>query len=264
MLFRSTAGSRQLDINGVKTWLSSPIALRGSSLYITTLDMRALLDPILVPARNKPGQRVRVIALDPGHGGRDPGFIVGKEQEKTLTLLWARKLKSHLEKAGLKVVLTRSKDIYVGLDERVMIARRAHADLFVSLHYNAASQGSPEARGIETYCLTPAGAPSTNARPEQHGATGELPGNLHNAHNVLLAFQVQKSMLARMRVEDRGIRRARFAVLRNTGMPAILVEGGFLSTPVEARNITSPAQRDALARAVAEGILAYKRLVERR
>lgn len=258
-----SVSSRQLEINGVKTWLSSPITSRNGLLYITTLDMRTLLDPILVPVRNKPGQRMRVIALDPGHGGRDPGFKAGNEQEKVLTLLWARKLKARLEQAGFDVILTRSKDAYLGLDDRVALAKRARADLFISLHYNAASGGSAEAKGVETYCLTPAGAPSTNAQPEQQGSTAKLPGNTHDTHNILLAYHVQKSMVTRMRVEDRGVRRARFVVLRNTDMPAILIEGGFLSTPGEARRIASPAQRDTLAKAVTEGVLAYKRLVER-
>ncbi|NMD19841.1 MAG: N-acetylmuramoyl-L-alanine amidase [Verrucomicrobia bacterium] len=261
---RGSVGSRQLEINGVKTWLSSPITSRNGLLYITTLDMRTLLDPILVPVRNKPGQRVRVIALDPGHGGRDPGFKVGKEQEKVLTLLWARRLKARLEQAGFEVILTRARDVYIGLDDRVAAAWRARADLFISLHYNAASEGSAAVKGVETYCLTPAGAPSTNVQPEQQGSTAKLPGNTQDTHNILLAYHVQKSMVTRMRVEDRGVRRARFVVLRNTDMPAILVEGGFLSTPDEARRIADPTQRDLLAKAVVEGVLAYKRLVERR
>ncbi|HOY56889.1 MAG TPA: N-acetylmuramoyl-L-alanine amidase [Verrucomicrobiota bacterium] len=261
---RGSVGSRQVEINGVKTWLSNPITSRNGLLYITTLDMRTLLDPILAPVRNKPGHRVRVIALDPGHGGRDPGFKVGKEQEKILTLLWARKLKARLEQAGFEVILTRAKDVYLGLDDRVAAARRARADLFVSLHYNATSEGSAEAKGVETYCLTPADAPSTNAQPEQHGSTAKLPGNTQDTHNILLAYHVQKSMVTRARIEDRGVRRARFVVLRNTDMPAILVEGGFLSTPDEARRIASPTQRDLLSKAVADGVLAYKRLVERR
>ncbi len=260
---RGAFGSRHIEINGVKTWLSVPIIQKSQALYISALDMQALLDPILVPARTQQGQRVRVIALDPGHGGKDPGFVVGRRQEKTLTLLWAKRLKTHLEKAGFKVVLTRSRDAYLGFEERLTVARRARADVLLSLHYNAAGLSGAGARGVETYCVTPAGAMSTNAQPEEPGSTKAVLGNLQNAHNVLLAYQVHKSMVSRLSVEDRGVRRARFALLRSAGMPAALIEGGFLSTPDEAQRIASAKHRDELAKAVAEGVIAYKRLVER-
>jgi len=261
---RGAASSRQLEINGVKTWLSVPITQRNTDLYVSALDLRTLLDPVLIPARNKPGQRVRVIALDAGHGGKDPGFEVGQRQEKVLNLLLAKKVKTFLEHAGLKVVLTRSSDTYVDFDRRVEIAKRARADLFVSLHYNAAGSGNTEAKGVETYCITPAGVPSTNALPEEAGATKAVLGNLQNHRSVLLAYHVHKAMVSTLSVEDRGVRRARFAVLRNAEMPAILVEGGFLSAPDEARRIVTVEHRTKLARAVTDGVLAYKRLVERR
>jgi len=254
--------SRQFHINGVKTWLSVPITLRGTNIYVTALDLRTLLDPVLIPTRNRPGQRVRTVALDAGHGGRDPGFDVGDRQEKELNLLLAKKVKALLEKAGLKVVLTRSSDTYVEFDRRVETAKRARADLFVSLHYNAAS--NPEAKGVETYCITPAGVPSTNALPEEPGDTKAVLGNLQNHRSVLLAYHVHKSLVARLSAEDRGVRRARFAVLRTTDMPAILVEGGFLTAADEARQIVTVEHRNKLAQAVTDGVLAYKRQVERR
>src|SRR6185436_15886135 len=111
--------------------------------------------------------------------------------------------------------LTRSSDSFVELPTRPFIANRADADLFVSLHFNSADAGS--ARGIETYCLTPALASSTNARGEG-ATTGSYPGNKQNEKNIALAYQMQKSLVKSLSAEDRGVRRARFAVLKTTAM----------------------------------------------
>lgn len=264
MRLAGAVSSRQFEIKGVRAWLSVPLTQRDQNLYVTTLDVRSLLDPILRPARNRPGQTVRVIALDPGHGGKDAGNEVGQRQEKTHTLMLARKLKPLLEEAGLRVVLTRNDDTYVDLDERVAIAKRRRADLFVSLHYNSTASGRGDAKGAELYCTTPAGVPSTNARPDEPSSTKAVLGNLANAKNVLLAFQLQKAIVSSLGVEDRGIKRARFVVLRDNEIPAALVEGGFMSEPDEARKIVDAGYRNDLARAIVDGILAYKRLVERK
>jgi N-acetylmuramoyl-L-alanine amidase len=105
------------------------------------------------------------------------------------------------------------------------------------------------------------GASSTNARGEGASAGG-FPGNRHNDKNLFLAYQVQKALTRNLVVEDRGVRRARFAVLRNAVMPAVLIEAGFMSHPAEGQKIFSSAYRQKLARAIVEGLLAYKRAIE--
>ena len=261
---QGAANSRQLEINGVKTCLSVPITPRDQNLYITSLDLRTLVEPVLRPVRAKPGQVIRVVAIDAGHGGRDAGNEIPQRQEKVQTLLLAHKLKALLQQAGLKVIMIRSSDVFVDLDERSAIAKRARADLFVSLHFNSAGHGRTEPRGVETYCITPAGVASTNARPDEPSSTGAVVGNLSNAQSTLLAYLVHRSMVNSLGAEDRGLRRARFAVLRTASMPAVLVEGGFMSNPDEARRIVSLEYRNDLARSIADGLLAYKRLVERK
>ena len=253
--------SREAQINGVRVWLLYPVLAQGGTLCLAQPDMEATLRPLLSPPRNQPGAKVRTVCLDPGHGGKDPGNEVGSNQEKRHTLLLAKEIRTQLARAGLKVTLTRSTDSFVELQARPELARRRSADLFVSLHFNAADAGRSTVQGAEVYCLTPAGAASTNARGEGNVA-GSFPGNRHNEQNLYLAYQVQKSLTRNLAVEDRGVRRARFAVLRDAVMPAVLIEAGFLSHPVEGRQILSAAYRRKIALAIVEGLLAYKRAVE--
>lgn len=257
-----TVDSRRADINGVQAWLSVPIIPHRERLYIASIDLQTLLKPILNPPRNEPGRKVRVVALDPGHGGKDPGNQAGRQQEKTLTLLLAAKVRTLLRDAGFRVVLTRYSDQYVDLPDRPALAKKERADLFVSFHYNATEPGNTGVKGVEAYCLTPATALSTNARGDS-GSTAPQPGNRYDAKNVLLAYQVHKAIIRTVTTEDRGLRRARFSVLRTAEMPAVLIEGGFMTSAEEARAIMNGTRRDELARAVVDGILAYKRLVER-
>jgi N-acetylmuramoyl-L-alanine amidase len=111
--------------------------------------------------------------------------------------------------------------------------------------------------------LTPAGAPSSNARGEGAGA-GSFAGNRSNDKNIFLAYQLQKSLTKNLAVEDRGVHRARFWVLRDAPMPAVLIEAGFLSNPAEGKKISDPAYRRQMARAIVDGIIAYKKQMEQR
>ncbi|MGD0539266.1 MAG: N-acetylmuramoyl-L-alanine amidase [Verrucomicrobiota bacterium] len=258
-----TVDSREVQFNGVNVWLSVPITPSNGRLLVAVLDVKSALQPLLEPARNKPGQKVHVIALDPGHGGRQPGNQDGDHLEKEYTLLLAQKVRSLLQNAGFRVVMTRTADAFVDLPERPALARRQRADLFVSLHYNATGAGEAEANGVEVYCLTPAGAFSTNAQGDDGSSTQAEPGNLNNARNLLLAYRLQKALVGNLAVKDRGVRRARFAVLKPATMPAVLIEGGFMSSPTEAQQIYNTTHRAETARAIVDGILAYKRLVER-
>src|SRR5207244_3211227 len=173
-------------------------------------------------------------------------------------LLLAREVRAVLNGAGLKVTLTRYGDNFVPLIDRPEMARRLGADLFVSLHFNAAIAEKDQVKGVEVYCLTPAGASSTNARADS-ADTGVCAGNQFDSRNMLLAWQIHKAVVHSLPVEDRGVRRARFAVLRNAPVPAALIEAGFMSHPQESRRIFDPLYRRRMARAIADGILAYNR-----
>jgi N-acetylmuramoyl-L-alanine amidase len=256
-----TIDSRKAELNHVTVWLSVPIAQRNGVLYLSPLDLKSMIHPVFYPPKTAPGAKIKTICLDPGHGGKDPGNDGGRTQEKYSTLLLAKDVRSLLSKAGFKVLLTRSTDRFVEKLDRPEMANRSRADLFVSLHYNSAEGGGNGAKGVETYCLTPPGARSTNNRGEA-GDTHFTAGNIQDTRNALLAHRLQKTLINKLPLEDRGVKRARFAVLRTATMPAVLIECGFMSDPAEAKQIFDPAFRIRTAQAIVEGLLAYKRVVE--
>lgn len=256
-----TAESKRVTVNGVLVILSEPVRNSGGNFYISSLDLTTALQPLLFPPKGRPRTTVKHICIDPGHGGRQTGYLAGNETEKKHTLLLAMELGAELRKAGYTVSYTRTKDTMVDLGERPEMARRRGADLFVSLHFNSAGFTSTDIRGAEVYCMTPQRASSTNARGEG-GNSGSFMGNLNNARNMVLAYELQKAITRGAGLDDRGVKRARFEVLREAQMPAVLIEGGFMSNPAEARKIFSPAWRKQMAQAIASGIGSYRRIVE--
>lgn len=253
--------SQQVVVNGIKVWLCFPVAAIEGRVLLSVLDSDMTLAPLLKGTRPRAASRVRTIVVDAGHGGRDPGNQEGTSQEKKYTLLLAEQVRTKLQAAGYKVVMTRTRDTYVDLEERAAIANRAKADLFLSLHFNDAGSGDRSVRGIEVFCLTPAGAASTHA-PRSAVSRTVHPGQRYNAWSTLLGYEVLKTVILRLGMTDRGVKRARFAVLRDLAMPGILIEAGFMSAPDEQRKIADPAFRERLAGAIVDGVQLYRRLVE--
>jgi N-acetylmuramoyl-L-alanine amidase len=254
--------SNTAEINGVRVALSFPAANDHGNILIAQFDLDKTVSPLLFPSRYLEPKRITTICLDPGHGGRDAGNRVGGffgHNEKTYTLLLALELRDQLKQAGFNVILTRSRDTFVELPLRPAMASKAGADLFVSLHFNATQTGKNEVAGPETYCITPLGAASSNAQGEgaDHGATT---ANRVEKKSLLFAYQIQKSLVRILCVNDRGVRRARFAVLRDAQMPAILIEGGYMTNPTEGKKIYDPAWRRQMATAIVKGILNYQKL----
>lgn len=252
-------------IDGIKVFLDDPIRastyrVKGQPdrirLTVERADYLTTLSPILWGAPGGARRPLRVV-LDPGHGGRDPGKqnLAIKLDEKAATLDVARRLAVLLRQSGREVLLTRETDTFVDLKDRCAFANRAKADLFVSIHFNG--DNSAQANGSETYCLTPAGQHSTNDT-RNRGATTAEPGNRHDARNALLAFEVQRQLVRGLGGADRGVRRARFAVLTDLECPGVLVEAAFLSNPDEARRVATEAYRQTLAQRLAAAIGSYE------
>jgi N-acetylmuramoyl-L-alanine amidase len=252
--------SRELTLNGLRLLLGEPVVAHGGSLWVGVTDARTLLGPILRPAGvARPPPALRVICLDPGHGGNDTGTrnTARKLDEKAMTLDLARRLKPLLEARGYRVVMTRTDDRFIELAERAEIANRAGADLFLSLHFNAFPQ--PGVHGTETYLLTRRNQRSTGSVRRDPADAAVLPGNTMDEWNAVLAYAMHRQLLTRMRTFDRGMKFARFKVLTLVQMPAALLEFGYLSNDAEAKRIATPGYRDEIAQAVAAGVDAYAR-----
>jgi N-acetylmuramoyl-L-alanine amidase len=227
-----------------------------NQICVNAVDLRKTVQPLLNADAIWPAKTNRIVVIDPGHGGEDSGTksVLGSRYEKEYTLDWARRLATLLTAKGWEVCLTRANDSDLPLSNRVAIAEQRKADLFVSLHFNSAAPDTEQA-GLETYCLTPAGMPSSLIRGFDDDLRLVFPNNSFDGQNLQLACGVHRALLRVNGNHDRGVRRARFpAVLRGQQRPAILIEGGYLSNPREARLISEPSYRQKLAEAVASGI----------
>lgn len=227
----------------------------GNQLFVHALDLKKNIEPLLqnfVPLT----RTNRLIVVDPGHGGVNAGTrsVIDGSNEKEFTLDWARRLVPLLSTNGWQVLLTRTNDVDVPLTERVAFAEEHKADLFISLHFNAAENKGEQA-GLETICLTPAGMHSTFTRGYEDNPALVFANNSFDTENLQYAMRLHRMILKECGLADRGVRRARFlGVLRGQNRPAILLEGGYLSNPNEARKIAEPEFRQKLAEAVARAL----------
>jgi len=259
----ATINSRELEINGLKHWLAFPILEDSGRLYISRLDLGKTLEPALRPTLISNFPKVTTVVLDPGHGGKDIGARSPYECEKNFSLDVARRVRNSLQKTGLRVILTRNTDSFIELADRANVANRLKNVIFVSLHFNAADT-NPAANGFEIFCVTPRGAPSTAYEQTRMRDMLEENGNDHDLHSFALANAIYHTLHGKMEMSDRGVKRARFAVLRLAGVPSVLVEGGFLTNAGDARRVASQQWRDTYAAAISQGILEYKKLTDLR
>lgn len=205
----------------------------------------------------KATQRSYTVYLDPGHGGADSGASYGGIHEKNLAMSVANKLRENLLQRGIKVLMTRTADYDVDFrTERSKMANNSEADLFVSIHFNATGAGVTTTKGIETYWYKydPEYQPKINQ--EMHNDATRL------AESEILANKVQSSLIKETGAVDRGVRRETFAVLRETAIPAILVELGFMDNPSELNVIKTDSYHTKLANALTQGIVDWYGAVE--
>jgi len=245
--------SRKLLFNNRLVWLNGPASIVKGNWTVSNCDINNVLIPLLYPKQITSKAKVNTVVIDPGHGGRDTGAI-GKRRvyEKKAVLDIARRVRKKLKTADLEVRMTRSWDSNRSLVERTAKARKWEADLFVSIHLNYAS--NKKACGTETFVVPCRGFPSTSGKKPDFNACS---GNLHDPANTLLAYMIQKEILATTGNADRGIKRARFNVIKNAPCPSVLVECAFLSNPAEEAKLIEKDYRDSLAEGIARGILAF-------
>ena len=248
-------GSREATWNGLEMHLGFAPEIIDDQIFVYGLDLQKNLEPLLLDATLVFGTN-RVLVLDPGHGGANVGThsLTDGRFEKEFTLDWARRIQTLLATNGWKVFLTRTNDSDVSLSNRVAFAEARHADLFVSLHFNSAAPDRNQ-NGLETYCLTPTGMPSTLTRGYSDLWSDHYPNNAFDVENLQFAIRLHAAVLRASGEEDRGVRRARFmGVLLGQKRPAVLIEGGYLSNPHEAEKIESAEFREKLAEAVASAL----------
>lgn len=178
-------------------------------------------------------QEELLVVLDPGHGGKDPGAVgIGGLQEKNVVLPISDHVRQTLESNGIQVKMTRRRDRFISLAGRTEMANRVDADLFISVHANAISLRRQDVNGTETFYYS-------NGRG--------------------LAQAIQRSIISKINMRDRGVKKANFYVLRNSSMPAVLVEVGFVTGREDAPRLADPNFRKRMADAIADGILQYVR-----
>ena len=250
-------GACDMYLDGVHYVMSFPIEEGDHDWLVSRMDVIKLFEPVLRPTEIANRHVIRGVVIDAGHGGSDNGATSRLGNEKTYTLDTAGRLAKILNDAGLKTVFTRRTDVFVDLYERANIASLYPDYCFVSIHYNSAME---EARGLETYCLSPRGAASTSSAYLTRGDIQKLPGNDYDTQNILLASMVHSEIIKLNpgdATADRGVKRARFVVIKQNVLPAILVEGGFVSNHMESARVNRPDYRQDLAEAIARGVIRF-------
>ena len=259
--FQYSAGSVLAKFDGISVYLGLPAVSdwKRKSIGPSALDAKSTVAP-LRDARAKPlvsGRPMRV-CIDPGHGGMDSGAKSkdGKTLEKTVALDIASRVAKKLRADGFDVLMTRSDDATsLELSDRVDKSYRWRADAFVSIHLN--SEKKTSARGIETYVFPALGMESTShsGKPTVESKT-KFHGNSHDVGNMQLAYCIQRRLVRALgaKSEDRGVRRARWIVLRDARAPATLVECGFVSSPSDLAWLRTENGRETAARGIYEGI----------
>jgi N-acetylmuramoyl-L-alanine amidase len=261
-VIRAQAGTSEFSINGVRFFANFPLLSSGDDDLISVMDVSKIIEPVLRPSRIHNTQKVETVVLDPGHGGTDQGASSSWGTEKGFALDVALAARRELIRAGYRVEMTRVNDVGVSLEDRVNFANRFPHAVFVSIHFNSSSGGA----GVESYALAPEGVPS-NASSEHHvsGADqGRHAGNALDDQNIALTASIHAAVLSKVSVFDRGVRHARFHVLRDIKIPAVLLEAGFISDPTEGQRIATGYYRQQLGAAIARGIQNYDAAVNYR
>ncbi|MBI1976171.1 MAG: N-acetylmuramoyl-L-alanine amidase [Candidatus Omnitrophica bacterium] len=286
---KSAKGKFLLDsrigmVGGERVYLSEPLRGKNGLIFFPKGSM-PLLESLNVSRGPPPAEgvfQIRKIVIDPGHGGKDPGAR-GRlgSKEKDIVLDVALRLRDLLVKEGIEIVMTRDKDQFVSLGRRAQIANENKSDFFLSVHAN--SSKSRSASGFEIYYLSDAVDDEARAVAAMENAVLDLEeesfsernqtleatlwdimNNENRAESEELAREICKAAQTRLGIRNRGTKSARFAVLKSTTMPAVLIETGFLSNSLEEQKLQSASYRQRLAEAIAGGILVYKEHYEKR
>jgi N-acetylmuramoyl-L-alanine amidase len=250
MLKYSAAQARRA-IRTLIPWLG--LAAVGGSIFILLQNTSVFRVSLARPEQRVIPGFFKTVVIDAGHGGEDDGASAHGLREKTITLALAQGLAAQLNRLGIAALLTRSSDVYVSLASRVTLATAVSDAIFISLHCNYS--GSPAARGVEIYRC------GSKSDPTQTFVTVSDTDETIDRAEGMLAQCLADAVTGRLHVDSRGPKIANFFVVRNVDYPAVLIECGFLTNADDAKRLNDSAYREALAGALASGILAYRSLV---
>jgi N-acetylmuramoyl-L-alanine amidase len=240
--------SPEMHINGVKFILLHSVLEHDGALWISRQDLSWMLHPIIKPSLIANTRVPDTVVIDPGHGGADAGNAGAEAKESFYTLDTAQRLKTRLEHLGYKVVMTRTEDIAVSREQRAAIANEHQDAVLLSLHFNS---GPVERDGLETSLLTPSA--STAAKPPEDEA------DQLRVQSIKLATALHANSLYKLRMSDGGVRGEPVGALPGVKIPAVHIEGGYLSNAAEAARIAKPEYRQGLADALAGGLQNYRK-----
>lgn len=269
------------NVNIKKKFTIEPQAGQKNWRLVIDLSSQGLSDPSpksnLKNAYSGAVKRKKIVVLDPGHGGKDPGAIGRsyRTYEKNITLSMGKELKKQLEAKGFKVYMTRSTDIFIPLRKRVAIARSYHADLFISIHADSAANRS--ARGLSVYTLSETasdkeaaalaerenkadiidGMDFSDNSPEINDVLISLSQNDSRNKSSKFAGYVVNEMRQKVKLVSNAHKFAGFAVLKAPDIPSVLIELGYLSNYTEEKSLRQPAYRRKLGEAITKSVVRY-------
>jgi N-acetylmuramoyl-L-alanine amidase len=263
--FAFEANQKDFYFDRLRIFLGVPALFHKDSVWISQLDVIKIVAPLQRPADHAallPVTEPKLLVIDPGHGGIDPGTQNVKlgVNEKTFTLDVAQRLEKLLEARGWRVLLVREKDTELSKDKKADLlmrdefANRHKADLYLSIHFNNAG---PAVTGVEVYSLAPQFMLSAGAEQGDDMTKTAYPGNRLDYANVLFGSGLHRAMIAGLKTPDRGYKHARQAVLRMLDCPGALVECAYLSNDTEARRVATPEFRQLIAESLATGVQDY-------
>lgn len=248
------ANSRRIEHDGVGVYLNGAVSHEANSWTIDKVDWTEGVGfpwVSIPPAKSK--RKTDVVLLDPGHGGADSGAISHRSvEEARVNMDVARRVGKLLAGRGVSVRYTRDGNKTLSLEDRIEINRKIRPNAFVAIHVNATDNAAVS--GIETFVMAAPGYSSTAGGRED---AKTYDGNRNGILNVRLAYAIQENLLAYTGADDRGVKRARFAVIKNSPVPGVLVEMGFLTNSGEESLLISRVYRDRIAAGIARGILSY-------
>jgi N-acetylmuramoyl-L-alanine amidase/CHAT domain-containing protein/tetratricopeptide (TPR) repeat protein len=262
LILKTRIDSQELFINNTKFLLQLPVLMRDGQALISRRDLVWLIEPVIRPSQIEGESQFDTVVLDAGHGGHDLGEKGVHGHEKNYAMALTLAVREALIERGFKVILTRDQDVFVPQAERVALANKTPKSLYLSLHF-AASPDESQA-GVQTTSLLMSPQETGSDRESIAATAHSSRESWLNTASIALSTAVHANIVSRFKCEDRGIRQSLAPELEGLTCPGVLFEGGFLSNDRDAHLIAANQYREAVAKAIADGVMNFQRAVTSR